>query len=39
MGGNPLEAGSKASDVVKSVRKRKGLVEDIPPLDRYLDRL
>lgn len=39
LGGNPLELGNKASDVVLSVRKRKGLPQEIPPLDRYLDKL
>lgn len=39
MSGDPQEEGSKAYEVVKQVRKRKGLTENIPPLDRYLDRL
>jgi len=39
MNGNPLEVGSKIEAIVKGVRKRKGLSEDIPPLDRYLDKL
>lgn len=39
MGGDPQEEGSKAYEVVKGVRKRKGISENIPPLDRYLDRL
>lgn len=39
LGGDPLEDGSKSNEVVKSVRKRKGLTESIPPLDRYLDKL
>jgi elongation factor 2 len=39
VGGNPLEERSKANEIVLSVRKRKGLTEEIPPLDRYLDKL
>jgi len=39
MSGSPLEAGNKVYDVIRTVRKRKGLVEDIPGLDRYLDKL
>ncbi|CAG8448556.1 6659_t:CDS:2 [Ambispora gerdemannii] len=38
MNGTPLEPG-KVSDIVKAVRKRKGLVEEIPSLDKYLDKL
>jgi elongation factor 2 len=38
MQGNPLEVG-RAMDIVKGIRKRKGLKEDIPTLDNYLDRL
>ncbi|KAI8928021.1 P-loop containing nucleoside triphosphate hydrolase protein [Entophlyctis helioformis] len=38
LNGSPLEPG-KTADIIKAVRKRKGLVEDIPPLDRYYDRL
>jgi elongation factor 2 len=39
MGGNPMEEGSKSNEVVLGVRKRKGLAPEIPPLDRYLDKL
>ncbi|KAI8377517.1 elongation factor 2 [Radiomyces spectabilis] len=39
MSGNPLEAGNKVYDIIRAVRKRKGLVEDIPGLDRYYDKL
>lgn len=39
MSGNPLEEGSKAWELVRAVRRRKGLSEGIPPLDRFLDRL
>jgi elongation factor 2 len=39
MPGNPLEVGSKVNDLVLATRKRKGLQEGIPPLDRFLDKL
>jgi len=39
MPGNPLEAGSKNNQLVLQIRKRKGLTPEIPPLDRYLDKL
>ena len=39
MNGSPLEKPSKVNDIVRAVRKRKGLAEDIPPLDRFLDKL
>ncbi|KAJ2331262.1 translation elongation factor 2, partial [Coemansia sp. RSA 2681] len=38
MKGNSNEPG-KVMEVCKTIRKRKGLVEDIPPLDRYIDKL
>ncbi|CAG8781580.1 6485_t:CDS:1, partial [Cetraspora pellucida] len=38
MNGTPLEPG-KVADIVKAVRKRKGLVEDIPSLDKFMDKL
>merc|ERR1712135_44784 len=37
--GDPLEAGTKPSDVVMETRKRKGLKEGVPALDNYLDKL
>eukprot|EP01123_Difflugia_compressa_P011598 TRINITY_DN46_c0_g1_i26.p1 TRINITY_DN46_c0_g1~~TRINITY_DN46_c0_g1_i26.p1 ORF type:complete len:408 (-),score=84.03 TRINITY_DN46_c0_g1_i26:121-1344(-) len=37
--GDPLEEGSKSNVIVLGIRKRKGLAEGIPPLDRYLDKL
>jgi len=37
--GNPLEVNSKPNVLVLQIRKRKGLPEEIPPLDRYLDKL
>jgi elongation factor 2 len=38
MNGSPFEGG-KVREVVLATRKRKGLSEDIPPLDRFLDKL
>mmetsp|Transcript_65504 Transcript_65504/g.147804 ORF Transcript_65504/g.147804 Transcript_65504/m.147804 type:complete len:913 (-) Transcript_65504:171-2909(-) len=38
-GGNPTIEGTKANTAVLDTRKRKGLSEEIPPLDRYLDKL
>jgi len=38
-GGNPLTEGSKANEAILDARKRKGLTPEIPPLDRYLDKL
>ena len=38
-GGDPLVAGTKANAAVNDTRKRKGLAEGIPPLDRFLDKL
>jgi elongation factor 2 len=37
--GDPFEAGSLADKVVKMTRKRKGLPEEVPPLDRFMDKL
>ena len=37
--GNPLEEGSLSNKLVLGVRKRKGLAAEIPPLDRYYDKL
>eukprot|EP00294_Goniomonas_avonlea_P005213 CAMPEP_0114538990 /NCGR_PEP_ID=MMETSP0114-20121206/1_1 /TAXON_ID=31324 /ORGANISM="Goniomonas sp, Strain m" /LENGTH=846 /DNA_ID=CAMNT_0001723067 /DNA_START=72 /DNA_END=2612 /DNA_ORIENTATION=+ len=38
MPGDPLVPG-KAADIVRGIRKRKGMAEDLPPLDRYIDKL
>lgn len=35
---DPLVPG-KGMDIVKAIRKRKGLAEELPPLDRFLDKL
>jgi elongation factor 2 len=37
--GDPLEVGSKAESIVLNTRKRKGIQDGIPPLDRFLDKL
>lgn len=37
--GDPFEAGSKAQTVVDATRKRKGLAPEVPPLDRFFDKL
>lgn len=39
MPGDPLLEGSKPNEIVLGTRKRKGLTENIPPLDRFLDKL
>ncbi|RIA98408.1 P-loop containing nucleoside triphosphate hydrolase protein [Glomus cerebriforme] len=38
MNGTPLEPG-KVAEIVKGIRKRKGFSEEIPSLDKYLDKL
>lgn len=37
--GDPFHAGNGLYEAIKVVRKRKGLSEEVPPLDRYLDKL
>lgn len=37
--GDPLDATSKAGEIVLDIRKRKGLAEMIPALENYLDKL
>jgi elongation factor 2 len=37
--GDPMENGTKAQEIVLATRKRKGLTDEIPPLDRFLDKL
>jgi len=37
--GDPMEAGSKANSVVMATRKRKGIALEVPPLDRFFDKL
>jgi elongation factor 2 len=36
---DPLQEGSKSNAVVLAIRARKGLSPEIPPLDRFLDKL
>jgi len=37
--GDPLEKTDKTSDLVSSIRKRKGLKEEIPGVENYYDKL
>ena len=37
--GDPMEENTKPNQVVIATRKRKGLSEGVPPLDRYYDKL
>lgn len=37
--GDPLDSLSMAATVVKETRKRKGLAESVPALEKYLDKL
>ncbi|KAL7749619.1 translation elongation factor 2 [Sorochytrium milnesiophthora] len=39
MSGNAVEPGNKVYETVRAVRKRKGLQEEVPGLDRYYDKL
>ena len=39
MTGSPYDAGSKCESTVIAVRKRKGLAEGVPELNKYLDKL
>jgi len=39
MPGDPTKVGSKPYDIIRAVRKRKGLPEDIPGFDKYYDKL
>lgn len=39
LAGDPLTEGTKSFDVVKSTRKRKGMSENITPLDKLEDKL
>jgi len=38
-GGDPLDGTSKLGQVVEAIRTRKGIKPEVPPLDRYLDKL
>jgi len=37
--GDPMEPGNKAQEIVTQTRKRKGLPEGVPELERFLDKL
>jgi len=38
--GDPLDSTSgKSFDLVRATRKRKGMPEEIPELDRFIDKL
>merc|ERR1712179_563207 len=39
MESDPLEEGTTSGDIVLETRKRKGLNEGVPPLDKYLDKM
>ncbi|CAH6420908.1 Translation elongation factor EF-2 [uncultured virus] len=39
MTGDALDPNSKVHQIIKDVRKRKGLKDNIPPLEDYLDKL
>lgn len=39
MTGDPLAAGSKANELVESIRARKGLKAGVPALDSFIDKL
>jgi elongation factor 2 len=39
MSGSPYDEGCKTNEVVLNVRKRKGLVAEVPALSKYLDKL
>ena len=36
MNGTPFTPGNKVFDIIRDTRKRKGLKEELPPLDEYL---
>ena len=37
--GDPFDDSSKIAQIIAQIRKRKGLQDGIPPLDRFLDKL
>jgi elongation factor 2 len=39
MSGSPYDEGTKCNEVVTAVRKRKGLPEGVPEMNKYLDKL
>jgi len=39
MNGDPFSEGNRVYEIIRETRKRKGMEEAMPPLDRYLDKL
>jgi len=39
MNNDPMESGSKSNEIIINTRRRKGLQEGVPDLDRFLDKL
>ena len=39
MPGDPMVEGKTRDELVAGIRKRKGLTPELPPLDRYKDKL
>jgi len=39
LGGDPMVPESRAGELVASIRKRKGIKAEIPPLDHFIDKL
>ena len=37
--GDPLDPNDKTNELVKSIRKRKGMKEEIPGIENYYDKL
>ena len=37
--GDPLDLATKAGSIVRDVRRRKGMNENVPALDNFLDKL
>ena len=37
--GSPFESGTKSLELVTQIRQRKGIATEIPPLDRFFDKL
>ena len=37
--GDPLEPGKFRDELIAGIRKRKGLTPELPPLDRFKDKL
>jgi hypothetical protein len=39
MNGTPFTPGNKVFDIIRDTRKRKGMKEELPPLDEYADKV